>query len=345
MLDVLNTVNNWMSDEQPIIIATVTQTWGSAPRSEGSVLAFREDLSMIGSVSGGCIENAVIEEGLLALDEHTGRWLKYGVSDDTAWEVGLSCGGRINVYVEELDRQWWQTLSQCIDNNQSVTTIRVLDGALQDARVIFDANTNVIFKTDNVSEAIIAEWEGIAVKAQTPSEITWNDMPLFVDVFTGQPHLIIIGGVHIAMPLQTIAGALGFRVSLIDPRTAFASDERFPEIETILHSYPDKALPQLGLNKFTYVAVLTHDPKIDDKALTTALPSDAPYIGVLSSRKTHQKRTNRLLEAGIPQQQIDRIYTPIGLGIGAKNPEEIALAIMAEIVAVRNGTHPRQNHA
>jgi xanthine dehydrogenase accessory factor len=127
---------------------------------------------------------------------------------------------------------------------------------------------------------------------------------------------------------------------VIDPRDVFATEERFPEVDNIFHSYPDKALPQLGLDRNTYVAVLTHDPKIDDKALTTALPSDAPYIGVLSSKRTHELRKQRLLEAGITQEQIDRIHTPIGIDINAQSPEEIALCILAEIVAVRNGARP-----
>ncbi len=341
MLAVLDTVNKWLSEDAPIIAATVTRTWGSGPRREGAVMAFREDLSLIGSVSGGCIENAVIEEGLLALREDRGRWLKYGVSDDTAWDVGLSCGGRINVYVEGLDRTWWRQLSQYITDNQSVTTVQVLNGELQAERAIFDPNNDLAYKTSKVSKAIQADWAEIVSGTQSSTELTWNGMPLFVNVFTGQPHLIIIGGVHIAMPLQKMARTLGFRVSLVDPRTAFASNERFPEVDTILHSYPNKALAQLGLNTSTYVTVLTHDPKIDDQALIAAIPSPSPYIGVLSGKKTHQKRTKRLLEAGLSQEQIDRIYTPIGLDIGAKNPEEIALAIMAEIIAVRNGTHRR----
>jgi xanthine dehydrogenase accessory factor len=139
------------------------------------------------------------------------------------------------------------------------------------------------------------------------------------------------------MPLQVYARQLGFRVSIIDPRAAFASKERFPDVATILHSYPDKALTQLGLDGDTYLAVLTHDPKIDDPALITALATDVPYIGVLSSQRTHNRRTERLMQAGITEEQLKRIRTPIGIDIGAKTPEEIALCIMAEIIAVRNG--------
>jgi xanthine dehydrogenase accessory factor len=164
-----------------------------------------------------------------------------------------------------------------------------------------------------------------------------GDYEVMVDVHRPRPHLIIIGGVHIAMPLQGFARQVGFRVSIVDPRRAFATAERFPEVSAILHQYPDKALPELGLDEDTYLAVLTHDPKIDDPALITALPSSAPYIGVLSSSRTHEKRSARLAEKGITAELLSRVNTPIGIDIGAKTPEEIALCILAEIVAVRNG--------
>ena len=160
---------------------------------------------------------------------------------------------------------------------------------------------------------------------------------VMVDIQASRPHLILIGGVHVSIPLQEMARQVGFRVSIIDPRSAFASEERFPNVANIMHTYPDRALPALGLDRNTYLAVLTHDPKIDDKALTTALPAKLPYIGVLSSRRTHEKRVARLKEAGISDELIQQIRTPIGIDIGSSTPEEIALSILAEIVAVRNG--------
>jgi xanthine dehydrogenase accessory factor len=158
-----------------------------------------------------------------------------------------------------------------------------------------------------------------------------------VDIVNPRPHLIIVGGVHVAMPLQAMARMLGFRVSLIDPRQAFATKERFPDVDSISHEYPTKALAKLGLDKDSYLAVLTHDPKIDDQALISALPANIAYVGVLSSSRTHEKRTARLKEAGISDDLFEQIYTPIGIGLGGMNPEEIALGIMSEIIAVRNG--------
>ena len=158
-----------------------------------------------------------------------------------------------------------------------------------------------------------------------------------VDLQVERSHLILIGGVHVSIPLQAMATQVGFRVSIVDPRAAFASEERFPDVANILHSYPDKALPQLGLDRSTYLAVLTHDPKIDDKALITALPANIPYVGVLSSGRTHRQRVARLKEAGLSDELIAQIRTPIGIDIGASTPEEIAVCILAEIIAVRNG--------
>ena len=160
---------------------------------------------------------------------------------------------------------------------------------------------------------------------------------MMVDVYHPRPRLIIIGGAHVAMALKNFAHQLGFRVVLIDPRKAFATRERFPDVEVISHQYPDKALAEIGVTSESYVAILTHDPKIDDPALKATLPSSARYIGVLSSKRTHQKRIERLTQEGVDAQLFERIHTPIGLEIGAKTPEEIALCIMAEIIAVRNG--------
>jgi xanthine dehydrogenase accessory factor len=160
---------------------------------------------------------------------------------------------------------------------------------------------------------------------------------VFIDVYQPRPRLVIVGGAHAAVALAQMASLLGFRVMLVDPRRAFATAERFPTAERITYEYPDKALPKIGLTSQTYIAVLTHDPKIDDPALKTALPSAAPYIGILSSKRTHEQRIERLTAAGLDRALLDRIRTPIGLKIGAQTPEEIALCVMAEIIAVRRG--------
>jgi xanthine dehydrogenase accessory factor len=276
------------------------------------------------------VETAVVEQALEVLAGGQPRLLKFGVSDDDAWEVGLTCGGKISIFVERLDSVWWQQAAEAARHNRAAITVTALDGELAGRKLLVDGSGAALY---GALDAI----PGSAITGYvTPQEADINGLHVMVDVHRPRPHLILIGGVHIAQPLQSFARQLGFRVSLIDPRGVFASRERFPEVETILHSYPDKALPQLGLDADTYLAVLTHDPKIDDKALLTALPSPAAYIGVLSSRKTHDARVARLGKAGLAPDLIARIRTPIGVDIDARTPEEIALSIMAEIIAVRN---------
>lgn len=337
MLDILDTVDQWIAQNRAVALATVVETWGSAPRGIGSKMAVTSDMAMIGSVSGGCVETAVVEQALEILEDGKPRLLHYGVSDDTAWEVGLTCGGNMSIFVEPLDVQWWQIVTAEVRANRPAATVTILEGANAGQKALFDTSGNALYTSANLAPENCEQLAQASKSKNRSGRTEIAEQNVMVDLHFPRPHLIMIGGVHIAMPLQSFARQVGFRVSVIDPRDVFATEERFPEVDNILHSYPDKALQQLGLDRNTYVAVLTHDPKIDDKALTTALPSDAPYIGVLSSKRTHELRKKRLLEAGIPQEQIDRIHTPIGIDINAQTPEEIALCILAEIVAVRNG--------
>lgn len=338
MLDILETVNEWLNQGRKVALATVVDTWGSAPRRIGSKMAVTDAMAMTGSVSGGCVETTVIEQALEALADGRPRLLKYGVSDDDAWQVGLTCGGKISIFVEPLDTAWWRLTTEAIRQDHAATTITVLEGDLAGRKLLLDGQGTVQYATlDATGHEALA-----AAHYVTPQQAEIAGMKIMVDVHRPRPHLILIGGVHIAQPLQSFARQLGFRVSLIDPRGVFASAERFPDVTAILHSYPDKALPQLGLDADTYIAVLTHDPKIDDKALITALPSPVSYIGVLSSRKTHEARVERLQKAGVSPELIARIYTPIGVDIDARTPEEIALSIMAEVIAVRNNARIAQ---
>jgi xanthine dehydrogenase accessory factor len=245
--------------------------------------------------------------------------------------VGLTCGGNIKVYVEPLNVEWWRAACDLVTQDKRATTITVINGEKSGQKVLYDESGEIVFSTGDMALADMID------TYQKSGLSVLGDYEVMVDVHRPRPHLIIIGGVHIAMPLQGFARQVGFRVSIVDPRRAFATAERFPEVSAILHQYPDKALPELGLDEDTYLAVLTHDPKIDDPALITALPSSAPYIGVLSSSRTHEKRSARLAEKGITAELLSRVNTPIGIDIGAKTPEEIALCILAEIVAVRNG--------
>ncbi len=343
MLDILATMKRWRTEERSVALATVVKTWGSAPRREGSKMGITDGMAMIGSVSGGCVEGAVVEEALAGLRDGKPRLLHFGVADDMAWEVGLTCGGSIEVFVEPLDTLWWDALADLAENDKFGVTVTVIDGEFIGEKALLDGGGDVLYQTDGLPDDLLARLKAAAADCSKSGIVALDKCAeasatrVMVDMQVERPHLILIGGVHVSIPLQAMAALVGFRVSIVDPRSAFASKERFPNAANILHSYPDKALPQLGLDRSTYVAVLTHDPKIDDKALTTALPANIPYVGVLSSGRTHRQRVARLKAAGLSDDHIAQIRTPIGLDIGASTPEEIAVCILAEIIAVRNG--------
>ena len=333
MFDILEKVNEWLAASTPLAIATVVETWGSAPRQAGAKMVVTADTTMIGSVSGGCVETAVIGEMIDSLADQQPRLLAFGVSDDEAWSVGLACGGSIAVFVEPLNLAWWRLLEQYAD--QRFATATVLSGDLAGAKILFPPSGKPFMMT-MVSQSMLVPLMRFAETATSTTRILVGDRDILFEVYRPRPRLVIVGGAHVAMALQQYAAILGFRVLLIDPRRAFATPERFPHVESISHEYPHIALQSIPLDGDTYLALLTHDPKIDDPALQTALPSDVAYIGVLSSRRTHEKRLERLTAAGVDPALFGRIRTPIGLNIGARTPEEIALAIVSEIIAVRN---------
>ena len=334
MLELLEAVDKWFSEGRRIALATVVETWGSSPRQAGAKMAITHDMAMIGSVSGGCVETAVVQEALKSLKDGKPRLLNYGVSDDTAWDVGLACGGKISIFVEPLNQEWWQIAADHARQDRALKTVTMLQGD-QVGQKISTGDEGIVYSSasDELCNELALVAEGFEKSGQTQI----GDTNVMVDAYKPRPRLILIGGAHVAMALKNFAHQLGFRVVLIDPRKAFATSERFPDVELISHQYPDKALAEIGVTSESYVAILTHDPKIDDPALRSVLPSSARYIGVLSSKRTHQKRVERLTAEGIAPELLERIHTPIGLEIGAKSPEEIALCIMAEIVAVRNG--------
>lgn len=310
--DWLDTVNEWLATGQPVALATVTDTWGSSPRGVGSKMVIAADGTMHGSVSGGCVEGAVMEEALQVLAEGRPRLLTYGVTTDQAWAVGLSCGGTVRVFVEPIRREWWRVLADAVRQHHSLTMATALTGDAFGAKTLYAD-------------------DGAIVYSDTPQQSP-NDAHVFVDSLTPPPHLVMVGGVHVAVHLAAFALQMGWRVSLIDPRPTFASRDRFPDVHAIYHDYPDDVLPSLHPNPQTFVAVLSHDPKIDDPAIISALGYDVAYVGVLSSRRTHAERLQRLQAHGISTHTLSQLQTPIGLNIGARTPQEIALSIMAELV-------------
>ena len=307
----------WHRAGKGAALATVIETWGSAPRQSGSQLAISGTGEMTGSVSGGCVEGAVITEALDALQDRKSRILTFGVSDETAFAAGLACGGTIRVLVEPIG-----------DGPEALP--EALLEALIAARVAPRALA-VVTSPATWTRPLVQPGEAPATDARFKSDRSgMEEDGRFIAIHNPPLRLIVIGAVHIAQPLLAIARTCGYAPSLIDPRAAFGSEARFPG-ETILDDWPDEALARLAPDARTAIVTLTHDPKLDDPAIRFALNSPAFYLGCLGSTRTHAKRVERLTDAGFTPGQIARIHAPVGLDIGARTPAEIAVSILAQI--------------
>jgi xanthine dehydrogenase accessory factor len=351
MREVLPEIDRWRAQGDQIALATVIQTWGSAPRGIGSKMALTRAGQIAGSVSGGCVEGAVVEAGAQVLKTNRPQLLHFGVADETAWSVGLACGGSIEVFVQPLDSTLYEAVHEAIFEDRPAALLTVVRGPddLLGHELIVSENGNIVgvlgggLDEPARAAARAALIEGESQRLGLP-EIASEPVEIFLDVLQPSPALIMVGGVHIAIALAAIAKTLGYRTIVIDPRRAFGNETRFPHVDQLIQAWPDEALSQISLTRSTAVAMLTHDPKIDDPALKVVLPSQAFYVGALGSRKTQTQRRRRLQTAGLTEDQLDRLHGPIGLTIGAKTPEEIALAVMAEIIAARNGSLPDQKN-
>jgi len=302
----------WHRAGQGAALATVVQTWGSAPRRAGAQMVVSGAGDMMGSVSGGCVEGAVVVEAVEALEEGTPRLLEYGVSDGDAFAVGLACGGTIRVLVEPVGA------AMPVDVLEELVAARAQRSAVA-----------YVVDLDNWTRRL--DRSGHAARFAGDRSGVEEDGRTFVAIHNPPLRLAIVGAVHIAQALVPMARIAGFDPVIIDPRGAFGSEARFPG-ERLLDSWPDEALAELGPDARTALVLLTHDPKLDDPALHIALNSDAFYIGALGSTRTHAKRVERLGEAGFSPEQIARIRGPVGLDIGAASPPEIAVSILAQMV-------------
>ncbi|MGC6452861.1 MAG: XdhC family protein [Candidatus Puniceispirillaceae bacterium] len=307
----IRTVQGWHRDGHGVALAMVMQTWGSSPRPVGSVMVIRDDMAVEGSVSGGCVEGAVIDAGLDSIASGAGRRLDFGVADARAWEVGLSCGGRIAVLVTPV-----------AEGGLPPRALAALDADIRSRRQVtlcFDAVSGAL------QTGVANSGDAISCLSEDESRFTFSQQP--------PRRLLIVGGVHITQFLAPMAQQAGYDVTIIDPRAVFAAADRFPGTRC-LAVWPDEAMADLVPDDRTAVVTLTHDPKIDDPGLRTALQGDAFYIGCLGSRRTHAARCERLAEAGFAPEAIARLHGPAGMDIGAKTPAEIAVSILAELIAV-----------
>ena len=347
MYEVLTDIQRWLSQGEAVALATVISTWGSAPRGVGAKMALAAGAKISGSVSGGCVEGAVYDAGLKAIETGHAELLHFGVADETAFSVGLACGGSIEVFVRKLDPPLFEAIRAEIQSGQAAVVVTALSGppGITGHEMLYQGE-------DRFSGSIDAELDGIVRKlaqerlelglsgSVTVTPVDGEPVRLFIDVISPPPVLVMVGGVHIAVSLAALAKTLGYTTVVIDPRRAFGSQERFPHVDRLIQAWPEEAFEQISLTRNTCVAILTHDPKIDDPALKIVLNHPVFYVGVLGSRQTHEKRKQRLHAEGLTQAQLDRLHAPIGLELGEETPEETALAILAEIVAVRRGHKP-----
>jgi xanthine dehydrogenase accessory factor len=344
MRDVLSEIDAWLGQGRKVALATVVSTWGSAPRAVGSHMAVSDDGGLAGSVSGGCVETSVVQVAREVLKGAPPRLLRFGVADETAWAVGLACGGSIEVFVDALDTGVFASLRDAALRDEPLALATVIAGPTALGRkVVLRPGGAVAGSLEGLLDSAATAAVDAALAGGRPARVPTAMGELFVDVLPPLPTLVLVGGVHIAVALVALGRTLGFRTVVVDPRPAFANPERFPHADRIESAWPDEALASLGLTSSTAVAVLTHDPKLDDPALRAALPSAAFYVGALGSKNTQAKRRKRLLEAGLTEAQVDRLHAPIGLDLGGRTPEEIALAVMAEVVAARNGRAPARD--
>lgn len=343
MREVIAEIEAWKKEGRTIAIATNVKKEGASLRPLGAKMAVTAGQKIAGSVTGGCIEGAVYEEAAAVIRSGQPRLLHYSVpGEETPWEVGLSCGGTLDVFVEPLDSPAWQAvypvLVKCLEEKQLVAVATVIAGRGLGCKMLVwpDGRTSGSLGSADLDKEAAA-WAQKQIRMKETSWTHLFESDVFVDVLPPPPRLIVIGAVHIAIPLAALAKTLDFYTIVIDPRKAFATRERFPHVDELILEWPSDALERLRPDESTCIAVISHDEKFDNPALRAALSSPACYVGVLGARKNIPRRFAALREMGVSEAQLRRLHAPIGMDIGAVQPEEIALAILAEMVSAQHG--------
>jgi len=326
---VLEQTRQWLEQGHDVALATVISTWGSSPRPVGSQFAINDQGAFVGSVSGGCVEGAVADCAKRIIAGADPSMMHFSVSDDQALDVGLTCGGSLQVFVAMVtDASLLSELCDHISNRESVCLLTNLESGYV-ALVTDDQVTGALDVSSQTLGAARSMLEAGHSAVLSPTD------DVFVHAFVPAPRLIIVGAAHIAQALAPMAQMAEFDVCVVDPRTAFATPERFPSI-SISTLWPGAYFEQTPFDSSTALVALVHDAKIDDPAIEAALRSNAFYVGALGSRKTHEKRTARLLDKGFSEQDVARIHGPVGLNLGGRKSSEIAVSIVAQIVEVWN---------
>ncbi len=330
MLDVIDQIQELNQKGTPFALCTVIGTWRSSPRPVGSALVVTEDGQMYGSVSGGCVENAVVAKALSVLESGQSEIANFGVADEEAWELGLSCGGAIEILITpSFDPVIWTFMTERMKENKGVVVVRSLPEGLSTAQDM-DA--------ESVGKPLQPEVKAMAYdylfKARSGQD---GDGKFFIHSFPSKPKMILIGSAHISVELIELASMYDFETIVIDPRDTFAKKTGYKvQPDRLLVNWPQEVLNDFDLDLNTYIVILSHDPKIDDEALKIVLDRPVRYIGALGSKKTHAKRVARLTGYGFVQDSIERIKAPIGLDIGSHTAKEIALSIMGEVIKEKN---------
>jgi xanthine dehydrogenase accessory factor len=355
MKELLDTLNAWQGEGIDVGRAVVVRTFGSAPRPEGAVLLYASDGRIAGSVSGGCVEGAAAEEIEKARADGHARVIRYGISDEQAWDVGLACGGTIDVLVEPVVPL--AAVTAAVESvgagGHGTAVITPLPGDSPPAEfgphepgagappaatlAVNDDGRLDGTLGDAGLDAELVEQATEALRRGMSRTVEVGGRSLFVEVFPVRPRLVVVGAVEVARSLVRLAKELGFETVVIDGRASFATPERFPDVDRLIVGWPDEVADEIGLGPNDAVAVLTHDVKFDEPAIIEALRRGCRYVGAVGSRKTQATRRERLLAAGVTEAEVSRLRGPVGLDLGGRAPAETALAILAEVVAQRYG--------
>jgi xanthine dehydrogenase accessory factor len=332
MQDVLPQVTDWSEEGERIAVAMVVGARRSAPRPLGAKMAVNSRGEIAGGVSGGCVEGAVVEIAERVIDGQPPQLAHFGIPDVDAWEVGLPCGGEIDVWVQAFE---WSPFADIAATQGRAAEVTLLEGD--------GAGSKLVAAADGRLSGSLGSDELDEEAAAAANDLLWQDRSerrgrLFVDVTSPAPRLLIVGALDVTAPLCALARASGWRSYVIDPRARFATAERFPDAQGLVVAWPDEAFERVGgIDPATSVVALTHDPKIDDAALTIALRSTAAFVGAMGSRRANEQRLERLRMAGLDELELARLSAPVGLDLGGTSREETALSILAEVVAARHG--------
>ncbi len=349
MRELVDTIGTWQDEGVDFGRAVVVRTFGSAPRPAGAVLLAAADGRLAGSVSGGCVEGAAFEQVEQARATDCSRVIRYGISDEQAWDVGLACGGTIDVLVEPRVRAEViaaaRTPGACIaiplpadSPTAEFGPVAPGPGEAPSAVIVIGADGAMTGSTGSAEDDTTLRSAALAALDRGESTTTEiGPRQFFLEAFPVRPRLVVVGAVEVARYLVRFARELGYETIVVDGRASFATAARFPEVDRLVVGWPDEVADAIGLGPSDAVAVLTHDVKFDEPAIVEALRRRCRYVGAVGSRKTQGDRRARLLEAGLTQAELDQLRGPVGLDLGGRAPAETALAIMAEIVAERRG--------